>query len=326
MKARFLIAAALTAASPALANDSTAERAAGGLVLTKSAEIDMVSEDLFISAEAVRVRYLFRNRSGRDVTTLVAFPLPDRDLSEEWYGDVAYPADFRTSVDGRLVPMTVERKAFARGVDRTAELERLGALTPKDEGYEAMERALAAAPAADRARLLRLGLVREEDEGETAAKLVPAWTVRETWYWEQSFPADRDLLVEHSYTPGTGGSVGTPLVLRDFRRSAEGRAMIARYCADADFLAGIDRLARGAGGDYPTLPEQRISYVLKTGANWRAPIGTFRLTVDKGAPDNLVSFCGEGVRKTGSTRFEMVKTNWRPDRDLDILIVQPQPR
>jgi hypothetical protein len=45
------------------------------------------------------------------------------------------------------------------------------------------------------------------------------------------------------------------------------------------------------------------------------------LVVDKGEPDNLVSFCGEGVTKIGPTTFEMVKTDFWPDRDLDILIL-----
>ena len=40
---------ALWAAAPALANDSTAELTTGGLVLAKSADIEMRSEDLAIS-------------------------------------------------------------------------------------------------------------------------------------------------------------------------------------------------------------------------------------------------------------------------------------
>jgi hypothetical protein len=47
--------------------------------------------------------------------------------------------------------------------------------------------------------------------------------------------------------------------------------------------------------------------------------------VDKGAAANLVSFCGEGVRKIGPTRFEVRRKNWRPDRDLRILIVEARP-
>eukprot|EP01035_Chromulina_nebulosa_P002425 gene2425-3273_t len=62
-----VLAAVLAAliAAPVLANDSTAELAAGGLVLTKTDAIEMRSEDLFISAEAVRVRYVFINTSGK---------------------------------------------------------------------------------------------------------------------------------------------------------------------------------------------------------------------------------------------------------------------
>jgi hypothetical protein len=310
-----LLLLALTA--PAAANDSTAGHDAGGLVLTRSADIDMVSEDLFVSSDRIRVRYVFRNRTPRDVRTTVAFPMPDRDLTEAHFRDVAYPQDFRTTVDGRSVAMAVERKALLAGADRTAALAQLG-LDPDSDG-----KALDARPEAQRAQLLKLGLavVDEYDDGHGWEKhLVPAWTVKEAWHWEQLFPAGRDLAVEHVYTPGTGGSVGSGLAMAGFRSSPEGRRMIADYCVDVSFLAGVDRLARRAGG---TVPEQRIGYVLTTGRNWRSPIGRFRLVVDKGAPENLVSFCGEEVRKISPTRFEMVKTNWRPQRDLKVLIVLP---
>src|SRR3954462_5692982 len=98
----FLAAIAL-ATAPAAANDSTAETRAGGLVLTRSDAIDMVSEDLFVSAEQVRVAYVFRNRTPGDVRVTVAFPMPDRDLSTEQFEDVAYPGDFSTRVDGAAV-------------------------------------------------------------------------------------------------------------------------------------------------------------------------------------------------------------------------------
>src|SRR6185503_20923595 len=54
-------AIALTAlAMPALANDSTASTGAGGLVLRQTADIDMLSEDLYVSVEQIRVHYVFR--------------------------------------------------------------------------------------------------------------------------------------------------------------------------------------------------------------------------------------------------------------------------
>lgn len=318
MKRSWTILAALALAAPAAANDSTAEHAAGGLVLTRTADIDMLSEDLFVSAGEVRVRYVFRNRGPREIRTLVAFPMPDRDLGEEREMDVAYPSDFETRVDARPVAMKVERKAMLGGIDRTALLAGLG-LAPDSES-EALDRL----KPADKARLVKLGLAEmdEYDAGRGSERhLAPLWTVKENWYWEQAFPAGRDLAVEHRYVPGTGGSVDAALGFPEFRAGQEGKAMIRDYCVDAAFLAGLDRLRRRS----PATPEQRIGYILTTGGHWRSPIGDFRLVIDKGAPSNLVSFCGEGVRKISPTRFEIRRKNWRPDRDLRILIVQAQP-
>lgn len=316
MKRSWTILAALALAAPAAANDSTAEHAGGGLVLTRTADIDLVSEDLFVSAGEVRVRYVFRNRSPLEIRTLVAFPMPDRDLGEEREMDVAYPSGFETRVDGRRVAMKVERKAMVGGVDRTALLTRLG-LAP-DSASEALDRL----KPADQARLVKLSLA-DPDEHDSSRgwerHLVPAWTVTESWFWEQSFPVGRDLVIEHRYVPGVGGSVDAALGFPEFRASAEGKAMIRDYCVDPAFLAGLDRLRRRSAAT----PEQRIGYILTTGGNWRSPIGDFRLVIDKGAPANLVSFCGEGVRKVSPTRFEMRRKNWRPDRDLKVLIVRP---
>jgi hypothetical protein len=311
MKRIWTILAALAVAAPAAANDSTAEHAAGGLVLTRSADIDMVSEDLFVSAGEVRVRYVFRNRSPRDIRTVVAFPMPDRDLSKERDMDVAYPSGFQARVDGRPAKnLEVDRRAVRAGVNYSHLLASHGLLP--NSGGEALNRLTGD----ERARLVKLGLA-EADEGG----LAPAWTVKESWYWQQVFPAGRDLIVEHRYVPGTGGSVDSALSLPGFRTSPEGRAMIRDYCVDRAFLAALDRLRRRSAAT----PEQRIGYILTTGGNWRSPIGDFRLVVDKGAPGNLVSFCGEGVRKISPTRFEVRRKNWRPDRDLRILIVQGQP-
>ncbi|TIR38261.1 MAG: DUF4424 domain-containing protein, partial [Mesorhizobium sp.] len=66
------------------------------------------------------------------------------------------------------------------------------------------------------------------------------------------------------------------------------------------------------------------AYILTTGGNWATgSIGKFKLTVDKGDPKNLVSFCGENVRKVGPTRFEMTAENFYPEHDIDILLLAP---
>jgi len=318
-----LVAMALGAllVTPAFANDSTAEMGAGGLVLLKTDAIDMVSEDLYVSPDQVRVSYVFHNRTDKDVRTVVAFPMPDDDLANRDYGDVAYPHDFVTRVAGKTITMTLEVKAMLNGKDHTATLTALKVPLAEepDTRLDQLDRA-------DQDRLLALGLVTLDGEDSASAPrhLMAAWTVRRTYHWTQLFPARRDLPVEHSYAPGAGGSIGTQLTTPGFRNDPAGKGYRARYCTDAAFLAGVDRFARAAGSADATLPEVRVQYVLTTGANWRAPIGSFRLVVDKAAPENLVSFCADGVRKISPTRFEVRHSNWRPTRDLDILIIKPR--
>jgi hypothetical protein len=159
---------------------------------------------------------------------------------------------------------------------------------------------------------VRAGLVRVDD-GEPVA----LWGVQDLWWWEQTFPAGRDLRVEHSYQPGLGGTVPAPWAAWYGGRDAAGER--AAYCIDSAFLAGV-----AAGEGRGLLYEPRtLGYILTTGGNWKGPIGRFRLVVDKGAPDTLVSFCGEGVRRLDATRFEVVRENWSPDRDLRVLFMVP---
>ena len=323
-----LMGAAL--AAPAAANDSTAELAAGGLVLTRTDAIVMKSEDLYISADAVRVRYVFVNTSGKDVTTRVAFPMPDIGGPEFYFHDTNIPGGedpanllaFRTLVDGKAVKMAVEQKAFVGEVDRTAWLTARG--VPLALHVDGMIGRLDALSAADEEEAVRLGLAipDEYDAGKGWEKhLNPAWTLKTTFHWEQTFPAGREIVVEHSYRPATGGSVGTIVGSPSFMATPEWAETRDRYCIDSAFLAGVKK-TQGAA-EYPPFTEQRVAYVLKTGGNWAGPIGDFRMVIDKGDPANLVSFCASGVRKIGPTTFEVRKTNWTPDRDLSILILKP---
>jgi hypothetical protein len=324
-RALLAAAAAIAVTGVAIANDSTAEMTAGGLVLKNSRNIDMVEEDLFLSADEVRVNYVFHNRARADENVIVAFPMPDRDLSQEGESDISHVRDFVTTVEGRPVQTQVERKAMKGNIDHTALLTRLGMpLVPPIDYVEGRADPVRVAwdrlGRADKAQLKRLGLIQEDED-----MFRPLWTLKETYYWRQTFPAGRDLRISHRYKPGTGGSVGAQLAIPNLRNTPESRAMIRDYCADRDFLAGAARLQREAGENgIPS--ELRFGYILRTGANWRSPIRRFRLVVDKGDPRNIVSFCGTGVRRISPTQFEMSRTNWRPTQDLRVLIIRPYDR
>lgn len=336
MKTRALLAAAAVIAitgtaiiGTAGANDSTAEMTAGGLVLKNSRNIDMLEEDLFVSADEIRVNYVFRNQGRADESVIVAFPMPDRDLTQENESEVSHVSGFVTTVEGRQVETQVERKALLNGRDVGATLARhnipLAPLTyegwnwerdgeaPPDPTREAIKRL----SPADRAALKRAGLIDYEDGENGYLNLL--WTVKETYYWTQVFPAGRELRISHRYKPGTGSSAGVSLAYPDYRRSAEGRREIREYCADRAFLSALDRMHTNER----SAQQRTVGYILRTGGNWRSPIRRFRLVVDKGDPRNIVSFCGTGVRRISPTQFEMRRTNWRPNQDLRVLIAIP---
>jgi len=180
--------------------------------------------------------------------------------------------------------------------------------------------ALASLPRPQIEMLIEMGLVEDRswtDRGVRNVELMPLWTLKTTHYWTQVFPAGRELDVRHQYAPATGGSSGSVFGDPMMAESEHHNEQATHYCTDDAFQAGARRMR--SRGLY--LSETWVDYILTTGANWAEPIGDFRLVVDKGSSRNLVSFCGEGVRKISSTRFEIRRRNYTPTSDLSVLIL-----
>lgn len=310
------------------ANDTAAVLSTGGLEFVVSEDIRMLSEDLFISREDIRVTYVFHNEGETDRDVLVAFPMPD--ITPDHWAPTAYPDgpddnlfSFETRFDGVALPAELHQYAYAFGVDRTDYLRELGVPLVPFTG-PAIE-AVAALDEATIAEMLHLGLVVPDryDSGEgMRTSHWPMWTLRATYTWEARFPASEEITVTHRYKPSVGGTAGVSFLGEPHERYDPGAEYLRTYCTDEAFLSAVRRtMTEGEPWSAP-FTEAWLSYVLTTGANWSGPIGTFRLVIDKGAPENLVSFCGEGVTRLGPTTFEMVKTDFWPDRDLEILILE----
>lgn len=312
-------------AAQASANDTTAALTAGGLVFGKTNDIEMRSEDLSISEKEIVVRYRFFNRASADQTVVVAFPMPDVDWSDG--NNISVPDDesenflgFRTSVDGVAVKADVEQKAMVDGKDVAPKLKALN--IPLMPRAKKTHTALDALPKDKQKELETAKIVRldEFDAGKGMERhMAPEWTLKQTYFWKQTFPAGREIAIEHRYKPSVGGTVQTS-VLDKQAEAAVKREYKDRFCTDADFIKSVQAMTRKNKGVPP--PEWRLSYVLTTGANWAGPIGDYRLTVDKGRPDALVSFCETGVKKIGPTTFEVRRQNFIPTRDIDIMIVR----
>jgi Domain of unknown function (DUF4424) len=301
--------AAVLMSTPGRANDGVAEVGAGGLEFTTNAFVEMAEEDLRISLDRIDVRYVFRNTDAEPQTLLVAFPLPA--LAADWFGDdadkrlaTADPLkyiDFSTKVDGAPLTTQVEMRARVLSVDVTEELKAAG--LPLFPGSAELKPKLAAMPGATLEALSARGAV-ERFGGE----IFPRWQYGVTYYWRQTFPPGKDVVIEHSYKPLSGGSVPYDKFLDDFSGT---------YCIGSEFRATYDKTKGQTGG--PGFAW--VNYILATAGTWAGPIGKFKLTVEKPSPDWTVAFCRDGVKATSPTTLEWTAENYRPGDDLDILFL-----
>jgi len=319
---RMLVIAAAMASLPlaASANDTTAQFGNAGLVFTKTDSIEMRAEELFISQARVRVQYRFFNKASHDQTLRVAFPLPDM-TSEYAFSSISVPTAFHVKVDGRPVAVELEQKVMAGGAERSALLAKYN--LPIDPAIDDLVEILTALPKEAWRELADAGVVEIEPDVD-GDLLRQNWTLTTTYHWEQTFPAGREIVVEHDYQPSVGHSPAVSSIIGPHGESNLGwpQEAMQKYCIDTAFLTAVDRAAGSGRKPDDVWHEKYIDYVLTTGANWSGPIGSFHLVVDKGLPDNFVSFCAEGVKKISATAFEVRKTNFIPKEDLHILIVK----
>ncbi|MER8440337.1 DUF4424 domain-containing protein [Mesorhizobium sp. M1312] len=327
---RYVLTAALAlSATPVFANDSIAELGTGGLILSRSDAVAMESEDLYISPEKVTVDYVFRNNTDEDVDAIVAFPMPDiegdpNEMPAIPDGQSDNFLGFEVTIEGVAAKPQLEQKAFALGIDISADLKAQN--VPFYPFGDAARAALAKLPQAVADDWVDRGLIIEDtaDDGSGMKTVyVPFWQLRSTYWWRSTFPANRAVHVAHRYKPSVGGTSSVSFFY-DGQFQGQYAAYKTRYCMDGTFENAIRKAAKGNPDGTPRYFENRIAYILTTGGNWATgSIGKFKLTVDKGDPKNMVSFCGENVRKVGPTRFEMTAENFYPEHDVDILLLAP---
>lgn len=318
---KVLAVLALASSTPAAADNSSAALAAGGLVFTKQADIRMASEDLRISPKDVRVRYEFVNDGKKDVETVVAFPMPDIDVRQFWYEPLGTTLDqtpnfmgFALTVDGKVVAATPDERAVLDGKDVTAQVKAAG-LPVNIAGSKLVEKIDHLSPAQKKA-LAAAGLV-EMDGGEAH----PHWIAKTSYWWHQTFPAGRTVVIAHHYQPVTGQFFFGASDLSDKERH-----YVRDYCIDAPLQAAIRARVKkldpmGTNGQY--LQAYQTDFVLRTANNWKGPIGHFRLTLDKLRPGNLLSLCWDGVlKKSGATTFEAARDGFAPAHDINLLVLQ----
>jgi hypothetical protein len=314
MRIAALSAALLLFTVPAGANDSTARLGAGGIELVRNAEITMEKEVLFLSPDKVTVDYVFRNNAEKDRTLMVAFPMPEIKPIDYLESDIAVPdwesdnfMRFSVTAGGKNIEPQLDQRAISYGVDITDELTALG--IPLNPLTDKTRQAVAKLPADQVAPLDQRGIIIAE-EGNVPR---PAWALRATYYWTQTFPAKKTIEVSHSYTPAVGGFFYYPG--QDYSKTTD-----AFYCIDDGTKRAIAKKLKEAGAEF--MVARDLSYVLVSGANWAGTINDFTLKLDKTSPETIVCLCMDGITKTGPTTFEAHKTDFTPEKDFDVLFLE----
>lgn len=331
----------LLSPAPTLANDGFGGLTATGLRFQHSDSVRMVSEDLFLSPSQIRVACVFRNDGPAEVKGEVIFPLPPISLAGLVDSGFALSEErlqndnvvgFTARVDGTTVEVRSERIAIREppydghrppsagydlpGEDVTALLKGLG--IPLSLDVTEVAAALGRLPQAGKEALKARGLA-EFFDGEPP---VPAWSIVVRYHWPQTFAVGRNVTIEHSYDPAPPGGVFVwPQQEKDLDPYQE--ELTRTYCIDAATRKALTRRLHGREGDdlAGSGTAVLLDYVLTTANTWRGPIGSFRLTIDKGKASNVLSLCVDGIRKTGPTTFVVEKKDFTPTRDLRLLIV-----
>ncbi len=340
--------------APRLAgNDSAASVAAGGIQLKREARIAMKSEKLFISRDKVRVQYEFLNETPQDITTEVAFPIPDYKFDL----DTPTPAfdDFRLWVDDSEVKYQVEARALLNGKDLTALLTRYRVDVSSFGHYDFEKQApkdLAQLPDAAVKELVQAGLFSADEEH------YPLWTTHKTYYWTQTFHAGTVLHVRHEYTPVAGGQflnaddfddAARKIKIEEARKKLSASKdpesdkyevehatyvdkLLSFACIDPPLARTIAARVNARKSDPKAVQQFNVyvagmwvDYILTTANSWKTPIGDFELTVEKPLPSApggkplLVSFCWDGpVEKLDATHFVARAHDFVPKDELHV--------
>lgn len=293
-----------------IANDSTGYVGTGGIQYLKNAQIAMQSEDLFISKKLIKVDYVYKNLSKNDITETVLFPLPriDNFFEADFAHTEALLKSFKIIVDGQHIKPTMHVRTFIQRDDKSplidsteafqqcgfSQVDMLNPWARNNDDYEYYQ---------DKLRQCKQPQIQKILAGFNKDHVIP-WSSQVIYSWKQTFKANSVTKIYHAYKPLVGGSVA--LYPDEYNQ---------QFCMDKSFKQGLKK----ASAEHS--PFSALSYILSTGANWAKPIEKFKLTVERDH-NELVSFCWNGkVEKISPTQFQMVKHNFIPAQDLDIIFV-----
>ncbi len=281
----------------------------------------MKKERLFISPGKVRVEYSFENESNVDITTQIAFPVPEY----VWRGEFQPPdfSDFRLWVDGSPATFQTETHAFVKGEDRTEILRKLGITIENFGGFDYADSEIrngevyfshyqvSELSPQQRSELIKLGLIEGNKNGGYFA---PLWSVRKAYHWTQRFPARKVVIIRHEYSPVIGAK---QVHAKDVRRE------IDDGCISNDLADRIRLDESRDNSEY--IYSGWVNYILTTANSWKTPIRDFELIVENSPIPSFIptpkymSFCWNGRSEISYGKPLSVRAiEFVPSKDLKV--------
>jgi hypothetical protein len=129
-----------------------------------------------------------------------------------------------------------------------------------------------------------------------------------THYWQQRFLAGKTVSVKQSYFPA-----GCFIYDAQYEKNELWDDLARDYCVGPVLIKAMKKEGTGSVG--------QVHYILKTGANWKGPIGRFVLRIKKNEAAQKVSLCMDGLRKVDARTFVFEARNFVPTQDLKIAFI-----
>jgi hypothetical protein len=343
----------------AFANDSEGGWGlTGGLIFKKNEAITMLSEDLFLSPELVRVTYTYENTTSEDVNILVAFPVPSpKRLHVGWSGHSSFEGyiktlNFKTWVNDKPVDWWPYFGNSTPWGDKCRELwNQRNALYDK-HGY--CFKSLSGKIKFDNSDCNTSALVLNDDlkakissiqklekqhsckAEATIQSIDPYSEAREyvSILRNQKFPAKSITKVVHEYKPDIWGGVPLYDIFSMEEALINGRPLFEEQdsaelnCVNKkealDILADWEKTLRQNVPESELLngghliANSGLSYILKTGKNWNGRIGKFRIEVNTGSTEAILNTCFEGLRRVSNSSYIFEAEDYLPNENIDI--------
>ena len=284
---------------------------ANGIVVKDENNIQIEKETLYISNSLIEVSYEFKNLSTADITTEVAFPIPQHRYDPT--GHITHPVhgDFKLIVNGKAVKCALHARALFKDKDYTSLLASMNVsivdFGNNNKFFERLNKD-------NQKTLLDIGLV----TNDPAEGVMPQWSVDATYYWKQPFPANKTVNIKHSYRPNTYSATHYFKAGRSFEAAEEIESLAKEYCLSKD-------IKKWMGNTWGGFRYEQVSYILTTANHWKKPIKEFHIIIEPAKySDFKVSTCFEfgKLKRVGKTRYVGTFKDYIPDKEVEVHFLQ----